>query len=60
LESAVAAAPNSKGARYHLAVALNKLGDTERSASTLESLLADEAPFGERAAAEALLMELRQ
>jgi putative PEP-CTERM system TPR-repeat lipoprotein len=60
LEAAVAAAPNSKDTRYHLAVALNKLGDTERSASTLESLLADEAPFDERAAAEALLMELRQ
>ena len=60
LEEAVAKSPDSKSSQYHLAVASNKLNDTDRCVRILKGLLADDAPFGDRDAAEVLLAKLEQ
>ncbi len=59
LERAAAANPDSRGIQYHLAVASNVLGNPSRSIQILETILADDTQFDDRAEAEALLEELR-
>ncbi len=44
--------------RYHLAVALSELGRDSEARNLLQALLADGAPFPDRAAAQALMGEL--
>lgn len=45
--------------RYHLGIAYNKNGETERAIQELEAALAEAASFPERSLAEALLKELK-
>ena len=58
LRKAVAAAPKHAEIRYHFAVALEKSGDKTGAKKELESLLASDSQFAQRADAELLLKRL--
>ncbi|HEX2854150.1 MAG TPA: tetratricopeptide repeat protein [Opitutaceae bacterium] len=55
LESARQADPQYRGARYHLATVLQKLGRSAEAEKIARDTLADDRPFPERAAFEKLL-----
>jgi putative PEP-CTERM system TPR-repeat lipoprotein len=58
LRKAAELAPQSPDIRYHVAAAHVRLGRVDEAREALRSLLANGAPFAERAAAEALLASL--
>lgn len=60
LRQAVAAVPGNPGRRYHLAVALAKIGDREEALGELRNLLDSSPEFKQREAAEALLSRLER
>lgn len=59
LEQAALKAPDVYDIRYHLAVALVKVGEKSRAKQELKSILEPDKPFSERDKAEALLKELQ-
>lgn len=59
LREAAAALPANQDVQYHLAFALNESGDSAGALEILQRILADSAPFHERASAEALLTKLK-
>lgn len=59
LEQAAKKAPDIYDIRYHLAVALAKVGEKSRAKQELKSILEPGKPFPERDKAEALLKELQ-
>jgi len=60
LSAASLSAPNNPDIRYHLAVALNRIGRTVDAQSVLERLLGSGAAFSDKAEAEKLLEHLKQ
>lgn len=58
LEQAISNLPNSPDIRYHLAVALAKVGEKNRAREELSLALKSKEPFGDRVAAEKLQQEL--
>ncbi len=58
LEAAAKAAPGSPEIQYHHAAALARAGQKEAAATVLRKLIADNANFPSRRAAEALLKTL--
>jgi predicted Zn-dependent protease len=59
LSAASRSAPNNPDIQYHLAVALNRLGQTADAQTRLETLLGSGATFSDRAEAEKLLQQLK-
>jgi cellulose synthase operon protein C len=59
LREAAAALPGNPDVQFHLAFALNETGDAAGALEILQRILADSAPFHERASAEALLTKLK-
>jgi Flp pilus assembly protein TadD len=59
LREAARLGPSLPDIRYHLAWALHASGDVAGAKNLLESILASEQPFSERAAAETLLARLQ-
>lgn len=58
LREAANTAPDAKGIRYHLAMALSRTGDSAGARRELQALLAKPGPFPERKEAELLLQRL--
>jgi thioredoxin-like negative regulator of GroEL len=54
----VKAAPDSPGIRFHLAQALAKAGDKAKALSEIETLLATDSKFPQRAAALKMQQQL--
>jgi tetratricopeptide (TPR) repeat protein len=59
LQQAVDALPEEPSIRYHLAVVQNSLGDHSGARENLTKALAVSRPFADRAAAEALLQQVK-
>ncbi len=60
LRQATEIAPENPVIRYHLAATLAKLGETANAANILQKILETKVRFPDRAAAETLLLQLRQ
>ena len=60
LSAANASAPGNPDIRYHLAVALNRVGRTADAQAMLETLLGSGAAFSDKAEAEKLLQQLKR